>query len=126
MIGQGRALDASSERYPYITSGDIASATLPTDGDCIDYCLQNSHPDLVGVEVYRNSGDVNCRCLFSGTVPGSIDLTTYDPDAASSSSVETGTGVIQSILPTADVTCYRNEVRHDVMLIDCCVSTFDP
>ena len=101
-IGKGLAEDASSNTYPYIEGPEMTSSPfspLPPDGYCMDYCLQNSHRDLVGVEVYRTSGGVmKCKCLFSAVVPDSIDLTDYEPDAVNEVSPGNGgTGVIQSV-----------------------------
>jgi len=109
-------LDSSNAWY----SG-VASLALPLstpDVYCLEWCSQNLRPDLVAVEISRDSGAAStfCYCSFSGgAVPSDINLSAYIP-AANRKTTYRGVGAIQSTDATANAVCYQNMVRSSVTL----------
>lgn len=107
-VGQGWCYGASGVWY-----SNVASFYLPpetSDTDCINWCAQVPHPNLVGVEVYRDSQKVRCYCDFSGgRVPADVDISDYTP-AAETSYVHLGTGPVMRTDGLSEGMCYRNDV----------------
>ncbi|KAL7519784.1 hypothetical protein ACHAWX_004538 [Stephanocyclus meneghinianus] len=107
-FGQGFCLDASSVWY----SG-FASVALPLntpDSYCLEWCSQNLRPDLVAVEIARDTGAAItfCFCSFSGgDAPSDLNLSAYSP-AASRKTTYPGVGAVQSTDDTANAVCYQN------------------
>ncbi len=86
-----------------------------TDTYCLDWCSQNPHPDLVGVEVYRGSDGVYCVCDFSGGFPVDFDFTKYSPAAREYYYLYSGTGAILESNGYDDFKCYRYDVSISVV-----------
>ena len=113
-FGQGFCLDASDAWY----SG-VASSALPLSTPaayCLEWCSQNLRPDLVAVEISRDTGTASttCYCSFSGgALPSDINLSAYSP-AASRKTTYPGVGAVQSTDDAANAVCYQNIVRINV------------
>jgi hypothetical protein len=110
-VGKGECRDESYNYYSYIY---IYLSSRTTDTYYLDWCSQNPHPDLVGVQVNRYINEVDCFCLFSGGVPeDDIDLSDYQPEAYWWYDYHAGEGAIQ----TADGYDYSMCYRYDVSSI---------
>ncbi len=127
MIGKGYCLDESQQWYSYIYSDILPVHTK--DSYCLEWCSQNLHPDLVGVEVVRYTDSVYCYCDFSGRVPHTIDLTDYSPAALSEYDYN-GVGVILEAYGYSGAACYRYDVSIPFVipsasnLLNCILSNF--
>lgn len=106
-VGQGYCQDQSNEFYSFITSTGLPART--TDTYCINWCLQNPHPDLVGVEIEHYDNDVYCVCDFSGGLPLDINLSDYHPDADWYDNYD-GVGAIFTTDGDPGIVCYRYDV----------------
>ena len=108
LYGQGYCHSASNRPYNYIKGNEIPTSTID-DGDCIEWCLQNPLPDLVGMNVYRDSSVAVCYCLFD-VYPVPVSPSDYSPVA-----YQTGTpqpdvmGPIQMTNGNEWVLCYIND-----------------
>jgi hypothetical protein len=106
-VGQGWCVDKSERWY-----SSVVSPVLPIskpDSYCLNWCSQNPHPDLVGVEVYRSSPEMRCLCDFSGQVPDVINVTDYSPAADELSDFD-GVGAIELSDGTEEALCYCYDV----------------
>lgn len=78
-----------------------------TDYDCLNWCSQVLHDDLVGVEIYYYYDE--CWCDFSGGIPGDIEYTDYNP-SADDEYIDYGVGAVMSSTGAYGTSCYRNDV----------------
>ena len=120
MVGQGFCYDQSNQYYSWVESSYLPAHT--SDTYCLDWCSQNPHPDLVGVEIYRSTKAVYCRCSFSRGFAKSIPETDYSPAAWGVYDGYSGVGTIVMADGDSNVVCYRNEVSvYVVMLLFKCL-----
>lgn len=127
LVGQGMCMDASGVSFAMthvqLTAGDIIddddAGNGPDYKDCISWCLQNPHADLVGVSwapiPSRGSGGDNagCFCCFSvdgsDQPPASISLSDYAPNGLSVIPGQ-GSGTALNVGWSNDHLCYANNV----------------
>jgi hypothetical protein len=77
--------------------------------ECLNWCSQNPHPDLVGVEVYRGKDYMICFCDFSGGIPDDLNVTDYSPAAYQLYEYE-GVGSIETSDGYSNAVCYSYDV----------------
>eukprot|EP00956_Cyclotella_meneghiniana_P024254 scaffold48469_cov36-Cyclotella_meneghiniana.AAC.2 len=102
-VGTGYCLNREEDYYSQLSvdwPGDV------TDYDCLNWCSQVPHEDLVGVEIDYDSD--TCWCDFSGGIPSDIEYTDYDP-SADDEYIDYGVDVVLSSDGTHGVSCYRND-----------------
>ncbi|KAL7479768.1 hypothetical protein ACHAW6_005488 [Cyclotella cf. meneghiniana] len=109
-VRQGYCFDDSYQYYSGVESDYLPAPTKDTY--CIDWCSQNPHPDLVGVEVYCGLEGVSCLCIFSGGIPDDIEITDYHPAAAFYRDYEfdDGVGAVLAADEDSDAVCYCYDV----------------
>jgi hypothetical protein len=91
-----------------VSSGTLLSSTSHTY--CHNWCAQNPHGRLVGIEVYTNpfSLSVFCGCLFNEFTPSGIGVTSYIPAALySSNNPWAGVGKVVSSAGSGGYVCYQ-------------------
>ena len=108
-VGQGFCLDKTGNWYSNVEGDFVPKPNRTEDSYCFDWCSQNLHPDLVGVEVYRSSSSMWCYCDFSGRVPDVINVTDYSPPAYDIEALD-GVGEIQTSDDYWSVVCYSYDV----------------
>lgn len=106
LVGQGYCNDARGEyfsgTYKYFYSND--------EQECIQWCANVPHPDLVGVEVdYYEPSEFYCYCLFTTRVPDDINVTDYIPNASGAAQYP-GFGPIEEANNRTDVLCFQYDV----------------
>ena len=108
LYGQGYCHSASDRPYNYIKGNEIPTSTID-DGDCIEWCLQNPLPDLVGMNIYRDSSVAICYCLFD-VYPVPVSPSDYSPIAHQTGSAQPeAMGPIQRTNGNESVLCYIND-----------------
>ena len=110
LVGSGFCVDSGDNFYPRFALKLTNSAQA--ENFCLDWCAQNTNPDLVGVHVYAGPSDLTvCQCLFSGGLPLGIESTDYDPPATFEHTVNSpGKGPITQTNGNSDWECYKNNV----------------
>ena len=108
LVGQGYCNDGRghyySSTYKYFYSND--------EQECIQWCANVPHPDLVGVEVdYYGSSEFKCYCDFTTRVPDDINVTDYIP-TATGVVLYPGFGPIEEADNTTDVLCFQYDVSN--------------
>jgi hypothetical protein len=121
MVGQGYCLDESYQWYSSVLSDSLPIRTKDTY--CLDWCSQNPHPNLVGVEVYRFSYGVYCLCDFSEGVPDGINTTDYRPSAYGVNDGFDGIGAILTSDGPSHSVCYRYDVSISCVIPDAWILT---
>eukprot|EP00956_Cyclotella_meneghiniana_P014940 scaffold22644_cov44-Cyclotella_meneghiniana.AAC.4 len=111
LVGSGFCVDSGDNFYPRFALKLTNSAQA--ENFCLDWCAQNTNPDLVGVHVYAGPSDLTvCQCLFSGGLPLGIESTDYDPPATFEHTVNSpGKGPITQTNGNSDWECYKNNWR---------------
>ena len=115
LVGQGFCYDQSYQYYSFVQSDYLHAHTRDTH--CLDWCSQNPHPDLVGVEIYRSTNAVYCRCSFSKGVSEINPESDYSPTAWGVYDGYSGVGAIEIADGDSNVVCYRYEVSFCVALL---------
>lgn len=101
-VGEGYCLDSLGRYYSSIVSWSDPASTIA----CDYWCLQNPHPNLVGMEILF----YQCSCLFSGGIPNGITWYSYNP-SGSQSLTRPAVGPIMSTKSFGDGRfCYRYTV----------------
>lgn len=108
LVGQGFCYDQSNQYYSWVESSYLPAHT--SDTYCLDWCSQNPHPDLVGVEIYRWTNLMYCLCDFNGGIPDIIQKTDYSPAAWGLKRNQSGVGGIEMANGDSNAVCYRYAV----------------
>ncbi|KAL7502866.1 hypothetical protein ACHAXN_000749, partial [Cyclotella atomus] len=102
--GKGYCLDSHKRLYSYL--GEVFAPNI-SDTECLSWCSQVPHPDLVGGEIDRRLSYTLCNCNFGGgRIPSDVAYADYNPDATHNET-EPGVGEIRSSQGDPIEVCYR-------------------
>jgi hypothetical protein len=102
-VGKGYCLDSHKRLYSYL--GEVFAPNI-SDTECLSWCSQVPHPDLVGGEIDRRLSYTLCNCNFGGgRIPSDVAYADYNPDATHNET-EPGVGEIRSSQGDPIEVCY--------------------